>query len=171
MTWRTHMMGGILFGEVAGLLLNQPSPELGLLTLTSSVAALAPDLDQPNSKASRYGLNRLVAYPLNKLFGHRGFIHSPLLYLGLTGTLILLRVVPMWFWLGFFLGAISHLVLDTLNPSGIRWLWPGKHAYSLAKIKTGSTGENIFAIGLLVLIAVTTFLVFGSDTTLLSFTA
>lgn len=160
MTWHTHMMGGILFGEVAGLLLNQPTPELGLLTLTSGVAALAPDLDQPNSKASRYGLNRLVAYPLNKLFGHRGFIHSPLLYLVLTSVLILFQV-PMWLWLGFFLGTISHLVLDTLNPSGIRWLWPKKHTYSLAKIKTGSTGETAFALGVLALIAITTFLIFG----------
>lgn len=150
MTYKTHVVGGIALAAIAGNIANLPTGQLVAAAAIGGAAALLPDLDMPNSKASRSGFNRLIAYPLNALFGHRGFIHSPLLWLSLTLALVLCRL-PIWLWLGFLAGALSHLLLDTLNPTGIPWLWPWKKKLHLLGIKTNSTGEVFVMIVLIVL--------------------
>lgn len=49
-------------------------------------------------------------------------------------------------------GMLSHLLLDTLNPEGIMWLYPiRKQRYHLLGIKTNSTGEQaVFALLILI---------------------
>lgn len=143
MTWKTHTLGGFALTGAIGTMIQMSPSQLPFVMGVGAISALIPDLDQPNSKASRYGINRLIAYPLNKFFGHRGFIHSPLLYLCLTLLLIAARS-PMWLWLGFFSGTFSHLLLDTLNPTGIPWLWPYKKWFHLVDIRTNSAGEYAF---------------------------
>lgn len=44
---------------------------------------------------------------------------------------------------GLLLGVLSHLILDMLNPMGIRVFYPVGPRIRLAKIRTGSKGENI----------------------------
>lgn len=140
MTYKTHFVGGLALTGVACVGLHATPQAVLPMMVVSGFSALLPDLDMPNSKASRYGVNRLVAYPLNKLFGHRGFIHSPLLCAAITLLLYLLHC-PMWLWVGFGLGFLSHLVLDTLNPSGIPWLWPCKKRFHVLGIKTNTWPE------------------------------
>ena len=43
---------------------------------------------------------------------------------------------------GLVIGYFSHLVLDSFNPTGIKWLYPMKKSISLANIKTGSNAEG-----------------------------
>lgn len=140
MTYKTHATGGILLAGLVGAVAGLSLTEITATATIGGIAALTPDLDMPNSKASRYGLNRLIAYPLNKLFGHRGFIHSPILGIVLT-ILLALAKTPTWVWTGFGLGFLSHLMLDTLNPTGIPWLWPMKKKFHIANIKTNTGWE------------------------------
>lgn len=155
MTWKTHVVGGLLLSEAVCLAIGAEAGTTLATTAVSGVMALAPDLDHPNSKPSRFGLNRLIAYPLNSLFGHRGFIHSPLLWFSLSIILVLCKL-PVWLCLGVFLGTLSHLILDTLNPSGIPWLYPSKRRFHLASICTNSSAEIL----ILVLLAVPCVLLF-----------
>lgn len=47
--------------------------------------------------------------------------------------------------LGMLFGCISHMIYDTFNPGGIRWLWPlTKKTISIADIKTNSRKEEVF---------------------------
>lgn len=41
------------------------------------------------------------------------------------------------------IGYGSHLVLDTLTPAGIPWLWPIKTKYKIPVTKTGSIGDRL----------------------------
>lgn len=153
MTYRTHVVGGLLLSAAVATAASLPIGQLVAAGTVGSVASLLPDLDMPNSKASRSGFNRLIAYPLNKLFGHRSFIHSPVLWLCLTGVLVLLGA-PIWLWAGFLAGTLSHLLLDSLNPGGIPWLWPWKKKFHLLGIKTNSTGE-ILVLAALIMLCIT----------------
>lgn len=161
MTWTTHMAGGALLGAVAAGLVSGKS--LGETTLTiavASIAALLPDLDVPRSKISKLGnnhslaqrllkLSRLVLAPLsrliNKCFGHRGFWHSPHLWLPLTAVLWLIGA-PIWVTAGFGAGVLSHLILDTFNSAGIPWLFPWRKRFSLASVPLHSVGEGIVRV-------------------------
>ena len=44
----------------------------------------------------------------------------------------------------FFLGFISHLAADSLNPTGIKWLQPFSKAKLKDGIRTGSAMEKLF---------------------------
>lgn len=149
MTYKTHVAGGLFLAGAIGLAAQLPNCKTLPMMAAGGLSSLLPDLDIPNSKASRYGLNRLVAYPLNKLFGHRGFIHSPLLCGAITLVLYLCRC-PLWLWAGFGLGFLSHLALDSLNPSGIPWFWPYKKRFHLLNIKTNTMPEYIILTALCV---------------------
>ncbi len=46
--------------------------------------------------------------------------------------------------LPFFFGYISHLLSDSLNPTGVNWLWPRRERYGAGVIATGSESEVVF---------------------------
>lgn len=48
----------------------------------------------------------------------------------------------VYYVIGLVIGYFSHLVLDTFNPTGIKWLYPIKTRVSLANIRTGSHAEG-----------------------------
>jgi membrane-bound metal-dependent hydrolase YbcI (DUF457 family) len=56
-------------------------------------------------------------------FIHRGFLHTPLI-LGISLIVIYLFTKRADICAGFGAGFLSHLFLDTLNPTGIMWLYP-----------------------------------------------
>lgn len=56
-------------------------------------------------------------------FVHRGLTHAPLFGGFVVG--VVLAVAPLrWAGPGVALGYLSHLVVDTLTPSGVPWLFP-----------------------------------------------
>ena len=69
-------------------------------------------------------LSRIV----HVFFKHRGPIHSPTFYVGVSVVtpLLIALVIPGWWWMGliFGWGWFSHLVADSLTPSGIPIFWP-----------------------------------------------
>ena len=120
MTGYTHLIVGFALSNT--LHLSVPD------TVVCVVASLLPDIDSKKSYLGRFN-------PLASWLSHRGITHNPITIMVIT--LILSEyhnVIP------FFIGAMSHLVLDSLTPMGIPF---GKRRIKLARIKTGSIGEWI----------------------------
>ncbi len=122
-------------------------------TYVGAVAGLLPDIDEPNAMLARgswlprrlgplhFGwlskfVGMILALPfklvgiiIKGLLGHRGGTHSFAMSIVFTLIAALAITIPMgssgdfliWaIWLGF----MSHLIADSLNPSGVPWFWP-----------------------------------------------
>jgi len=151
MTYKTHILGGVLAGlAVAQSIQINSTMDVATVVGISTVASLLPDIDIPNSKVgNKMGV---ISKGINSVFGHRGLFHSPLLYLVIG--FLLMNKVPYMILLGALVGVGSHLFLDMFNSTGIPVLYPlSKSKISVAKIKTRSFGEGVFAVLLVVGIA------------------
>lgn len=82
MQYRTHQIGGICAGIVAGVNLVPPPYQLeamgaiALVTVSSMIGSVIPDIDEPNSIAGRtiWPISKLI----KKIFGHRMITHTPI---------------------------------------------------------------------------------------------
>ena len=126
MLWRTHTLAGLNTLWILSLVPDAVTVQsIAPLILLSAVGALLPDLDAIQSKIKNVSL--LNIYPLvnvslivNRLFGHRGAMHSP-------GSLLIVGVLslPLALWLGWpysaalWLGYASHLIMDACTIRGI----------------------------------------------------
>jgi len=153
----TTMMAGshVVVGVAAWAL---AAPHLGLpaldpISLVLAIGgALLPDIDHPHSWVGRRV--RLISYPLAALIGHRGFTHS---ILAVVACSALLR------WRGsgravvdpVVVGYLSHLAADLLTPSGLRLAWPLRRRFAIPLCKTGSPGELVLVMSLVVWVGAT----------------
>jgi membrane-bound metal-dependent hydrolase YbcI (DUF457 family) len=69
-----------------------------------------------------------LSHLVQVFFIHRGPIHSPVFFVGVSMvvTLLLALFVPKWWWMGltFGWGWFTHLATDGLTPRGVPLLWP-----------------------------------------------
>jgi inner membrane protein len=130
------------------------------------VGSLAPDIDgqgvitRPGTMLRRFfgrgvanvldAIFQLISAAIRTMFGHRGFIHSPLIALCLIGGGQYLG----WAWLMWFGGGYaSHLLGDALTAGGIPlWSPISSRRVSLSGMKTGSRTEYALARVLLVFV-------------------
>lgn len=110
-----------------------------LLMLGGIVGGIFPDIDNPTSYMGR------LSAPISTMIGkigecfnkvganHRGILHDPIIYL--CGLYVAYMYCPSL--IGFFIGCLSHLLLDMFNPSGVPFLFGLKRLH-LGKIKSGS---------------------------------
>ncbi len=114
--------------------------------LAAMFGSLFPDIDHPHSYISR-GYWEFLSRVVTATTEHRGWTHS------IFGAVVftIAAAVVLWYFqgdvrvsLGFMFGYISHLLSDSLNPSGVNWLWPKEDRYGLGIITTGSEGEVVF---------------------------
>ncbi len=164
MLGRTHALAGAC---TAGLFLAFNIPHqypLIALSVVGGFAALFPDLDNSESTLENirvFGLKIFEppAYIIDKLFKHRGFLHS-LIAVALLGFIFLgfFPDLPKEVVIAVLLGYLSHLVTDGITPAGIPWFWPLDWSPPLLPkvlaIRTGSFMETIFFIGLIVVYAI-----------------
>ena len=134
MTYITHVLGGVVVGGVAYTLF----PVGGVLSFMGGaiLGSLIPDLDHPNAFLNKRARARSVLTG----FGHRTLTHSLLfafLVLGITLSMGVYKSVCI----GLFWGILSHLMLDSMNPSGVPWLFPYNRKFSIARIRTGAGAE------------------------------
>jgi endonuclease YncB( thermonuclease family) len=123
-----------------------------------AAASMLPDADYPKSWLG-YQLGS-VSKDLNRLFGHRSFLHSLLALLLIT----LVLGAPLWWLTGnlatgvaVFVGCGSHLFADMMTLGGVRLFWPrraiavfpGRDEY---RVVTGSGSEAVFVAVVLVLV-------------------
>jgi len=149
----THASFSILFILSIGLLLG--------ITLNPGVAAFAilgallPDIDTPKSTIGRF-LYPIAAY-IERKTGHRQATHSLLALVTLGLITAPLISVNIFCWIALLSGYLSHLMIDTVNKSGVPLFYPSSIRAVMPKpekwrIAVGSKAESIvFAI---ILIAV-----------------
>ena len=144
-------LSGVLFAKASG----QPLTIIYFIVLL--IGSLAPDIDgqgsitKPGSILSRFlpgpliglfnGIGLTIAGILNFVFGHRGFIHAPLLPAIMIGAgLVSGHTWLMWLGVGY----ASHLMADFCTKGGIPALSPLlTKKYSLFPVTTGSWVEAV----------------------------
>ncbi|MCD6503062.1 MAG: metal-dependent hydrolase [Euryarchaeota archaeon] len=142
MMWITHMIFGIFLYFLAVHLGLLPY-DIGYLILVG-LASLVPDIDHPRSKISK----ALRLEKIGMMVEHRGIFHSiyALLIVSLSTYFIVyyLGYPEKAFEMGFLvaIGYSSHMISDSLTPSGICWFYPRGKVHG--PIKTGSYGELLF---------------------------
>lgn len=123
----THRIAGAITGLAYSYFTHQSVQGAVIITVASIVGSLVPDIDEPHSIIGRKV--KLASKLIKKIFGHRGMIHSPLFMLlstvGLKYLLLHFEFSNIQIILvGYFLGYLSHLILDTFTPMGINWFFP-----------------------------------------------
>jgi membrane-bound metal-dependent hydrolase YbcI (DUF457 family) len=164
MTAPTHILTGLASVVVVGRIGGVTPDAVSLLAFI--VGSLAPDIDGQGviTRPGRIlqnligrelgrvldALFEFISVVLNALFGHRGFIHSPLVALCIIG----LGHYLGWAWLMWFGGGYaSHLLGDALTAGGIpMWSPISSRRVSLSGLKTGSRSEYVLAGMLLVFV-------------------
>lgn len=138
MLWYTHLMAGAATGLIAGSHIGAR----GILTAAavSGFASLIPDIDSPKSVLGRS--LPIFSWGAKLTVGHRGVLHSLLAAVAASWLLTFVPVLSHHSWC-FFLGYVSHLVLDTLNPEGVPLFWPLTLRVSLPLAETGGFFEKL----------------------------
>ena len=155
MTWRTHVMAGIV--SLYGLPLGLSFDSMSLAILFAVVGSLLPDLDARESKLSNVAIGgiaplKLVARLLSRSLGHRGPMHSlfAVLVVALAFGLPLALLLDPFAGFGLTLGYLSHLLLDACTKSGVPLYWPESGRVWLLpprlRFTTGSAAEDGFFI-------------------------
>ena len=151
MRFMTHLVSGLLMYVlliIIGFEYNLPA----LLLFT--VGSVVPDVD---IEYSPVGKRVPGSKFINALFGHRGAIHS--LLGGVLLSLILALLLRYMSFSGelavwFFGGYLIHLLLDSLNPTGVNWFYPFSKRRRRHKIRTGSHSELAFLALVFILLAI-----------------
>lgn len=161
MKYKTHLVGGLLLGTatvgVASGLAGGgevASPEL-IYMGGAVIGSLFPDIDHKGSYIGRR--MKITSGIISSLFKHRGATHSPIIMGGFVSLLYLLSraffpldIIPILLS-GFFVGIISHILLDMITKGGVPLLYPLiDKKINLTNMKTGSSGEN-FVLFLMVI--------------------
>src|SRR5437667_12444637 len=150
----THALAGFVIWFA--MVMSNISPPIGIILFI--LGSLLPDIDHPNGTLRQMmDLPKFLKQPIGEIIPHRGPTHTiwagigfSLLTLGLaawTGNSLL---VTLGTGLAMLLGYGSHLILDSLNPSGVKWLSPLRDSKLHGPIRTGSRGEELFFYGLIV---------------------
>ena len=143
----------ILFGTLLGFLLyyNGLRPEYAFL---SAVASIIPDIDWMIDKTwvSKRSILRRV---WKGAFGGRGFhrtiLHNLWVLIALDASILIVSGYNYLLLIGFSIGFISHLLLDSLTKTGIYWFWPygdekvtGRKRFHIKwRIRTWGLGERL----------------------------
>lgn len=154
MKYKTHLVGGLLLGAgTLGVVANTINTNPSILSIEgmifmggATLGSLFPDIDHRGSYLGRRA--KVASFFASMLFEHRGATHAPitagimtfLMYL-LGGLFIAPPLLKLWF-IGFYIGILSHILLDMLTKGGVPILYPiSKRKFSLTNMKTGSKGE------------------------------
>ena len=135
MLFRTHFLFGFFVWAILERFVEMPFFVLVFVLL----GVIFVDLDSCSSKVGR------KFWFLSWVFRHRGFLHS------LVGCLffsVLVGLFNLWSGFGFFVGYVSHLILDCFTKMGISFFWPFKFKVR-GFVRSGSWVEDILFVLLL----------------------
>jgi len=158
--FRTHILFTLFFYILVIKIFSIDFSAIFVLILC--FGAILPDIDSPSSYINRkylLGIGKSIS-----LFSkHRGFFHSIfgiLIFLIISLIIVYLIKAPFIYSLALPIGYFLHLVADSLNVSGIKWLWKSNKAHIKWKIKTGTITEQIFFV---VVLFITIYLILGNQ--------
>lgn len=147
MTGKTHVAFGAgiaMLGSVYYASNGYDMASNSLLFAGCILGSLFPDIDSPKSILSQH--IPLLPKIINKVFGHRNFIHSPFFLALLSYGIIYFYPDAKHFIYGFILGFCSHLLLDMCNRAGIPIFYPiSKYRFHFLDTKSGAKYEFITA--------------------------
>ena len=149
MTGKSHVQLGIYIGITGAVFLyKEVDPRIGF-AIGSIIGSAFPDIDSPKSMISKH--IPILPKILNKIFGHRAYLHSLMHMFILT---VLLRLPSQAEYVGeyfkalsngFAIGFLSHLLQDSLTKDRIKPFYPfSKMKIGLGLFKSGSRVEPIF---------------------------
>jgi membrane-bound metal-dependent hydrolase YbcI (DUF457 family) len=183
MKWTTHSIFGATL--TAFFLLVFKMGVMPIVIALGAIGATFPDIDHPNSKVSNANvftkvisvfaifmitifnfifnaLGKLV--PNSKVKSLTGVHRSPITHSLLTVGLFALLFIPVymflphWWYFALIIGILSHVLIDSINPSGTPLFWP----ISQSRIRfipeaiaptTGTMGEGMVTIVVSLLLA------------------
>lgn len=144
MKFRTHLIFSFL---ISLLIINSFDIQNKIVFIIIILLASAlPDIDSYKSKVGKK--IKLISFLINIFLGHRGIFHSLFLIIPIS---IFIAIINPEIAAAFFIGYISHLVLDSLTPEGVMLFYPFSKKRIQGFIRTGSLFENMLFILLLVL--------------------
>jgi len=144
MMFRTHIIFSFL---ISLLIINSFDIQNKILFIIIILLASAlPDIDSYKSKIGKK--IKPISFLINLFFSHRGIFHSPFLLILIS---MLIVITNLEIAAAFFIGCLSHLVLDSLTPEGVMFFYPFSKRRTKGFIRTGSLFENILFILLLAL--------------------
>ena len=112
----------ISFAIFISLMIIKFSPPVSryFFLLAMVLGSLLPDLDSATSFIGKKF--KLVSL----FFKHRGMIHGIVFLTGFS-IIVFLITKNFYYFLAFATGYLSHLLLDSMTPSGVAFFWPGKN--------------------------------------------
>lgn len=127
MKGKQHLVLGICAGLAVAEVSQGGGGQRFAFLAACCIGSLAPDIDIPESKMG--SLLRPVSFAINRVFGHRGFIHSIVCaaFLSFMACLVFGKLLPdaqIQITAGFLSGYLLHLVQDSCTRMGVRLLWP-----------------------------------------------
>ena len=127
MKGKQHLVLGICAGLAVAEVSQGGGGQRFAFLAACCIGSLAPDIDIPESKMG--SLLRPVSFAINRVFGHRGFIHSIVCaaFLSFMAFLVFGKLLPdaqIQITAGFLSGYLLHLVQDSCTRMGVRLLWP-----------------------------------------------
>ena len=93
MTYKTHFVGGACAAVITSAVM--PIENIAVVAAISAVSALLPDIDIKGSKVNNKA--GIVGKGVSAVFSHRGFIHTPILYVVQRSTVFFLTNPPIPF--------------------------------------------------------------------------
>lgn len=137
MLFRTHVFFGIFVWLVLDLWISMP----WLVFFFVIFGSFFVDVDSSTSKIAR------KFWLVSWIFKHRGFFHS---LVGCFLISLLVAAINRWAGFGFFVGYLSHLVIDCFTRAGVRLFWPSQFRVR-GFVKSGGWVEDVLFVFLLVL--------------------
>ena len=138
MKGKSHLVCGTIAGAAVSVLTHQPIQNILLITGSSALFSLIPDIDHPESMLGHY--IKPVSKFIKENLGHRTITHSGL-WLCLFAILLYTSFNTMWFpvVLGSTVGFLSHILSDTFTVGGVPWMWPlSRKKIRLTPAKSGA---------------------------------
>jgi inner membrane protein len=140
MMFVTHISFALLLG-LSALRLSPLPVNRHLFLATIAFASLLPDIDTGTSLLGKWF--RLAS----PFFRHRGIVHS-LLSMIVCSIAFLFLAKNFYYSLAFAAGYLSHLLLDSMTPSGVAMFWPRKKR-SRGKIYTTGIWDFLILFALI----------------------
>lgn len=142
--FRTHLIFSFLIGLLIINSFNIQSKIIFIIIML--IASALPDIDSYRSKIGKK--IKPISFLINLFFRHRGIFHSPFILMLIS---LVIALINHEIAAAFFIGYLSHLILDSLTPGGVMFFYPFSKKRTKGFIRTGSLFENILFILLLTL--------------------
>ena len=153
MLFLTHICFALLIGLIGIQIF--PASKFSFLIFVL-VGSVIPDIDNPRSKLGKKlpVISHIIKYTL----GHRGFFHS--FWLLFIIPALIYFFVNKTIGIAIFVGYFSHLFLDSLTISGVKYFYPFPFFKISGMVRTGSFMEKIFQFLLIISIIICVYIIY-----------